>query len=166
VDDGETLSDKPKPSFPTLDGKIMPRLSDGASKRDADEDSLTYVSTIGSGWFTNVNVTSDLVAPTVSTITPAAGASGISKSTTVVWVMSKALDPSTAIGNNFYLVNDATGALVPASVAYNSSTFTITLTPTSALAGTTKFMAVADQDVRDLSGNALVYTASYFTTTT
>ncbi|MFA6308628.1 MAG: major tail protein [Clostridia bacterium] len=161
--ESETLSDKASPKYPSLKGTFVPRLCDGNTVKLADQDSLTYNSTIGTNWFTSFE-TADAVAPVVSTIVPAAGATAISKATTITWTMSKALDPSTVNMMNFYLVNDSTGALVPCTIAYNPSTFVVTLTPVSALSGTTKHMAVADMDVRDLSGNALAYAASYFTT--
>jgi len=161
--ESETLAEKASPKYPTLKGTFIPRLSDGKVVRIADQDSATYVSSIGTNWFTSME-SSSTTPPAISGIVPTANAISVSKSTTIVWTMSETLDPSTVTTLNFYIVNDTTGALVPGTLAYNSGTNTVTFTPTSALAGTTKYMAIADNDVKDLYGNALPYTASYFTT--
>lgn len=75
--------------------------------------------------------------PTVTSVTPANNASGVSTGTPITVKFSEALDPTTVTSSTIQLL-DASGNVVAASVTYNASTFTATLTPSSALsAGST-----------------------------
>lgn len=115
-------------------------------------------------------------APTVSSVVPTAGATGVSHSTTVVWTMSEALNGNTvgsnpAAGqvNTVQLYAVSTNNLVPVAGATvlvnNGASTTITFTPTSTLSGSTVYWAVLTSGILDQYGNALVATASDFTTT-
>lgn len=103
--------------------------------------------------------TADTTPPTVTTVTPASGATGVAVSTTVTATFSEAMDATTISTSTIELRNSAS-ALVSAAVAYNSSTRVATLTPSAALAsGATYTVTVkggsTDPRVKDTSGNAL-----------
>jgi hypothetical protein len=81
-------------------------------------------------------VFSTSTAPSVSSVTPANGATGVSTGTTVTATFNKAMDPASITSTTFTLQSSA-GA-VAAAVSYNATTRTATLTPSAALAlGTT-----------------------------
>ena len=112
----------------------------------------------------------DTTPPTVSAVTPANGATGIAMTTAVTATFSEAVDPATVDTTTFELRAPG-GALVPATVAYNSGTRTATLTPTAALAQSTTYTATvrggaADPRVKDLAGNALAASTTWSFTTT
>ncbi len=94
--------------------------------------------------------------PTVIGFTPASGATGVLRSTAVTVSFSEAMTASTVNATTVQLRNGATG--VAASVSYNATTFTATLTPTSPLAYSTTYTATVtggSAGVKDLAGNAL-----------
>ena len=101
----------------------------------------------------------DTTAPTVTAISPAGGASGVSAQATVSATFSENMDPAT-IGSTTFELRNAAGTLVPATVAYNATTRVATLTPSAALAAQTQYTATVrggstDPRVKDLAGNAL-----------
>ncbi|HYI93632.1 MAG TPA: DUF4082 domain-containing protein [Bryobacteraceae bacterium] len=101
--------------------------------------------------FTTAGV--DTTPPTVTSVTPANGATGVSQSTTVTATFSETMDATTITTTNVALRNGS--ALIPAIVAYNASTRVLTLTPSSPLASSTTFTATVSTGVKDSSGNAL-----------
>ena len=76
-------------------------------------------------------------APAVTSETPASGATGVSVSTTATATFNEAVQSSTI---NFTLT-PSVGSPVAASVTYNSSNFTVTLTPSESLAYNTTYTA-------------------------
>jgi hypothetical protein len=104
--------------------------------------------------FTAAAAATDTTPPTVSSVSPAANATGISVTTTVTATFSEALDATTVSAASFTL-RDAAGALVSAAVAYNATTRVATLTPTAALTTLTVYTATVSTAVRDVAGNAL-----------
>jgi hypothetical protein len=122
-------------------------------------DSGTYVATYGA----------DTTAPGVTVTTPAAGATNVSTGTAVTAKFSEAMDPATINATTFELRN-AGGTLVSASVTYDPTSLTATLTPSSPLAGSATYTATVrggatDPRVRDASGNALAASYSWSFTT-
>jgi len=113
------------------------------------------------GWFTQVQVPG-AVAPSavaLSTIVPVDGATGVSKSTTIVLTFNNKI-ASEAIS----LLNGSSGDAVAFTKAWDTAGKVLTLTPGSALAGTTKYI-VAVNGVVDIYGQALAATGKDFTTT-
>jgi hypothetical protein len=102
----------------------------------------------------------DTTPPTVTSRTPAAGATLMPLSTVVAVTFSEPMDAAT-LNTTTLVLRDTAGALVPATVAYNPTTRVATLTPSSPLAGNTTYTATVlggstDPRVKDLAGNALV----------
>src|SRR5262249_12431388 len=111
----------------------------------------------------------DTTPPTVTSVAPANGATGVSVTTSVTATFSEAIDPTTVNTNTFEL-RTAANALVPASVSYDSSSQTATLTPTTALAYSATYTALlhggsTDPRIKDLAGNALAANSQWSFTT-
>jgi Domain of unknown function (DUF4082)/Bacterial Ig-like domain/Calx-beta domain/Bacterial Ig domain/Purple acid Phosphatase, N-terminal domain len=112
-------------------------------------------------WVDVVFVTSvapDTTPPQVTTVAPAAGASGVPVNTAVNAIFSENVDPTTVTPSNFQL-RDSSGTLVGATVSYSAGTRTATLQPGAALATSSTYTATVrggSTGVRDLAGNALV----------
>jgi hypothetical protein len=107
----------------------------------------------GSNYWVDV-VFAAAAGPTVTATTPAAGASQVNASAAVAASFNQALDPTTLTGSTFYLA-DPSGNVVAASVSYNASTFTATLTPKAALSPVTTYTATVvggASGVKNVSG--------------
>lgn len=101
----------------------------------------------------------DTTAPTVSSISPASGATGVARGTNVLATFSEAMDPATINTNTFELRGPG-GVLVPAAVTYDTTNRRATLNPNSNLAAVTTYTATVkggttDPRAKDLAGNAL-----------
>ncbi len=111
----------------------------------------------------------DTTAPTVTSTSPAAGATGLPTTTAVSAVFSEPLDPATVSGSTVTLTGPGS-AQVPAAVTYNATTRTATLTPTASLAASTQYTATikggtTDPRVKDVAGNALAASVTWTFTT-
>ena len=98
---------------------------------------------------------------------PANGSTGVSTNTTVTGSFNVAMNASTINSSTFEL-RDASNALVSSTISYNSTTRTVTLTPSAALSNSAVYYAKikgGSSGVKDASGNALAndYTWSFTT---
>jgi hypothetical protein len=101
--------------------------------------------------------TIDSRAPTVSSVTPANGATNVSPTTTVTATFSEAMNAATVTTSTFLLADPA-GNAVPASVTYSSTNRRATLTLTGHLLAATTYTATVKggtSGVKDVAGNAL-----------
>lgn len=103
----------------------------------------------------------DTTAPTVASQSPASGATAVPTGSTVTATFSEPVQSSTIS----FVLKDAAGNTIPASVSYNSSTLTATLTPTNSLANTTTFTATIG-GAKDTAGNTMTSTSWSFSTPT
>jgi hypothetical protein len=138
-------------------GATDPRVKDVAGNAMASD--VTWS-------FTTV---ADTTAPTVSSISPASGATGVARGTNVLATFSEAMDPSTINTNTFELRGPG-GVLVPTAVTYDTTNRRATLNPNSNLAAVATYTATVkggttDPRVKDLAGNALA-TSRVWTFTT
>ena len=111
----------------------------------------------------------DTTPPTVTARTPAAGATGVTTTSTVTVTFSEPMDPSTINTSTIELRNPSS-VLVAATVSYDAGTRVATLTPSSALAGSATYTATVrgggtDPRVKDLAGNALAANSAWSFTT-
>jgi hypothetical protein len=111
----------------------------------------------------------DTTAPTVTSVAPAAAATGVSTSAPVTATFSENVDASTVSSSTFSLT-DQFGILVPSTVTYDASTNTATLKPGTALGAGSAYTATVkggatSPRVQDPSGNALA-TSKVWTFTT
>jgi hypothetical protein len=106
--------------------------------------------------------TAAAVIPAVTTETPAPGATGVASTTTV----KATFNESVVASSISFVLKDASGTVVPATVAYDNTTFTATLTPSAALAGGKTYTATVS-GVKDANGNTMTGSTSWsFTTAT
>ena len=99
----------------------------------------------------------DLTPPTVTSTSPASGASGVALSATVNATFSEALDPATVTSGTFEL-HDPSNGLVAATVSYDAANLRATLQPTSSLGSSTAYTATLKggaSGIKDIAGNAL-----------
>jgi hypothetical protein len=100
--------------------------------------------------------------PTVTSFTPANGATGVTASVAPTATFSVPMDTSTLTASTFTLTS-AAGA-VPATVTYDSTSNTAMLTPTVPLAPTTAYTVRLTTGVRGLDGTPFGGTSWGFTT--
>ena len=105
----------------------------------------------------------DATAPTVTSVTPTSGATGVATTVAPQIVFSEAMDAATINSTTVRLLNG--GSTVAATVSYNAATRTATLTPTSVLANSTTYTVSVSTGVEDLAGNVLAqtFTANFAT---
>ena len=111
----------------------------------------------------------DNTAPTVTSRTPVAGATGVTLSSPVTATFSEALNASTVSSSTFEL-RTAANVLVPSTVSYNASTRVATLVPTSALTASVTYNVTirggaTDPRIKDVAGNALAANSTWSFTT-
>ncbi|MBL7740016.1 MAG: Ig-like domain-containing protein [Chitinophagaceae bacterium] len=107
--------------------------------------------------FTTVSA-ADVTPPTVHSVEPAAGATGVSVNTVVTVKFSEAMNAATINASTFELRN-AANVVVPATISYNSAAKKATLTPSSPLAHSAEYKATVKggaSGVKDVAGNAMV----------
>ena len=107
----------------------------------------------------------DNTPPTVTSVSPLAGAAGVSIGTTVIANFSESINASTVTGSTYQL-RDAGNNLIAATVGTSGGQ--ITLTPSSPLgAGATYTATITGgaSGVKDLAGNALASNYSWSFTT-
>ena len=102
-------------------GATDPRVKDSAGNALAADSTWSF--TTGG----------DITPPTISTRSPASGATGFSLTGNVTVTFNEAMDAST-IGATTFELRDAANALVAASVSYDAATRVATLNPTPTLA--------------------------------
>ncbi|MFL6127502.1 MAG: DUF4082 domain-containing protein, partial [Mycobacteriales bacterium] len=102
----------------------------------------------------------DTTPPTVSTRSPAAGATGVSTGTTVTATFSEPIQSGSAV-----VALAAGGTAVAGSTAYDAASQTVTFTPSAPLAAGTAYTATVS-GARDAAGNQMTAASWTFTTAT
>ncbi|HVU15367.1 MAG TPA: DUF4082 domain-containing protein [Candidatus Didemnitutus sp.] len=113
-----------------------------------------------------VDLAADAVAPTVVSITPANGTTGVDVETAIKVSFSEAMDPSTVTSSRIF-IRDSVGHIVNAAVTYDPSAFVATLSLLSPLAGSTTYTVTVTGGaggVADVAGNSVTTTNSSFVT--
>jgi len=115
-------------------------------------------------WSFTTGSATDLIAPTVSSVTPLNLATGVVLNSSINATFSKAMDPLTITSSTFTLTQGATP--VSGTVTYSGNTATATLHPTSNLAASTTYTATISTGAKDMANNSLAnYTWSFTTGT-
>ncbi len=102
-------------------------------------------------------------APAVTSETPSSSATSVATNSTVAATFSEALLASTVNSTDFVL-KSSSGSTIAATVSYNSSTFTSTLTPTSLLVNATTYTATLN-GISSSTGVAMASAFSWSFTT-
>jgi len=130
----------------------------------ANDNQAAQTYAFSAGGVTELNLTvSDTTAPTVSSTSPAANATGVAINTTVSATFSEAINASTITTSSFTLKVGTTP--VSGSVSYNSGTHTATFTPSANLEGSTTYTATLSTAITDAAGNPLAAAYSWSFTT-
>ena len=138
--------------------------------------STTYTATITTGvqdvagnnmannyvWNFTTSAAADTTPPTISTTTPANGATGVSVGNSIQVVFSEAMQTSTINSSNITF-QTSNGTTVSGTWGYSGTT--ATFNQSSALSYSTSYTMVVGTGVTDLAGNALAnaYTFSFTT---
>ena len=109
----------------------------------------------------------DRSPPTVSSISPPNGATGLAVTTSVTATFSEKVQRSTVTSSSFLLKNSA-GANIPGTVSLSADDMTATFDPISSLATSTSYTATISPDpnnrIMDPSGNRMATKTWSFTT--
>jgi RHS repeat-associated protein len=111
----------------------------------------------------------DTTPPTVTSLSPLAGATNVNANANVTVTFSEAMDAATVNGSTVE-IRDPSNTLVSATVSYNAASFTATLDPTASLAEGVTYTARVrgggtDPRVKDVAGNALTADVTWTFTT-
>ncbi len=101
-------------------------------------------------YFQNFSTT----APSVSSTSPANGATNVSQGSAISAAFTVPMDVTTMTSSNF-VVKDASNNVLPGTVAYNASTATVTFQPSSLLNLQSSYTATVKGTVRNFLGIAL-----------
>ncbi len=122
---------------------------------------ITVTVTDGNGGsaMSNVTVTvlGDTTPPTVTTVVPANGATGVATNTTVAVTFSEVINTATVTAASFTVSGGATGP-----ITFSGGNTIATLTPSAPLSLNTTYTVTVTTAVQDTSGNAM---AALFTST-
>jgi RHS repeat-associated protein len=141
-------------------GNTSPRVTDVAGNALAADVTWTFTTA----------PPPDTTPPTVTSVSPVSGATGVSTGANVTVTFSEAMGAATVNGSTVDL-RDPTNALVLATVSYNAVSLTATLDPTAPLAPGVTYTARVrgggtDPRVKDVAGNALTADVTWSFTTT
>jgi WD40 repeat protein len=132
---------------------------------------LTYAAFTGAPGDYVATYAADTTAPEVTATSPVSDANAVGLDATVAATFSEAIDPSTVSARTFVL-EDAGGNAVPATVTYDATAGTAALDPDALLSASTTYTVTlkggsTDPRIKDLSGNALAadYTWTFTTGT-
>jgi acid phosphatase type 7 len=109
----------------------------------------------GSGPCHGAPGSADSTPPTVTQVSPLENAADVSTNTTVTANFSETMKAATINADTFTLTNTATNSQLTATVSYNETDNTATLTPSSPLANSTTYLATVTTGAQDLAGNVL-----------
>jgi hypothetical protein len=110
-----------------------------------------------------IQMSADVISPSVLSVSPVSGATGVAVSSAVTVTFTEAMDASTLTGTTFTVA--AGGTAVPGTVGCSGAT--ATFTPTGNLSASTSYSATVTTGAEDLAGNAIAsaYTWSFTTGT-
>ncbi len=92
----------------------------------------------------------DATPPTVTVVSPIAGATGVDPATLITATFSEAMLATTISTSTFTVSGGVTG-----TVSYDPATWKATFTPSAALANGTNYTVTISTGVKDLAGNAM-----------
>jgi hypothetical protein len=148
------------PSTPLLPGTMYTLCVAGVQ----DVVGNTMASPVTSSFKTGTGV--NLTPPSIVSITPANGAIDVAVNTTITVVFSEAMDPVSFSSSTNFVLEDPTGAVVPATITFSPDLTTAILTPNTALGGGSQLYSIYvnyySGGLTDLAGNGF-YGSSYTT---
>src|SRR5207247_3540203 len=119
-------------------------------------------------WTFPTAAAADTTPPTVTTTSPATGATGVAVAANITATFSEAMTASSISTSSVTLVVQGTTPLLAASVNYDPVSLTVTLHPSASLAAATTYLATVKggaSGVKDAAGNALALDKTWTFTT-
>jgi uncharacterized protein (TIGR03437 family) len=120
-------------------------ITNGAQDTSGNALASSYV------WTFTTGAAANLTPPTVISVTPTVGSSGVPIGSKLSATFSEAMDPTTITTSTFTLTQG--GTAVPGVVSYIGTT--ATFAPNATLSAGTSYVATITTGAKDLSGNAL-----------
>jgi hypothetical protein len=108
--------------------------------------------------FTSSFTTLDNTPPTIVTMSPAPGSTGVLATAVVTATFSEPVNVSTLTSNTVFLTVSGSGTPIAAGISYDAPSRTVTLRPSVPLAGSTQYQVTikgGSAGVQDLAGNPL-----------
>ena len=121
------------------------------------------VTPFSSTFTTGTSGVADTTRPTVTTVSPANGATGVPASSSIVLTFNEVIDPATVNANTVQIEASGFSGELAGSYAVDTTGKIVTFTPVSPLPGNTLIFVVVN-GVTDLSGNGNNFFESTFTT--
>ncbi|HVD61166.1 MAG TPA: Ig-like domain-containing protein, partial [Gemmatimonadaceae bacterium] len=141
----------PLPNATTFTATLTTGVKDVPGNRLASDFSFSFT-------------TRDEVPPTVTSMSPANGSTGIPVNTGITVTFSEPMDAAT-IGSSVTLQITSSGVSVPGTVTYVSGSLTASFVPSAPLAFSTSYTLTATTSAKDVSGNPLAASVSSVFTT-
>ncbi len=110
-----------------------------------------------------ITFAADTIPPTVSSVSPLNGTSGVGIGANPTVTFSEAMDPATINGNTFEL-RDPLNALIPGAITYDRTTKTASFDPSGLLSASTAYTAQiigGSSGVKDVAGNPMTINYSW-----
>jgi hypothetical protein len=135
-----------------------------ATPQGAQKASITIKTIAGVGTPTIAAIELVPLPPKIASVTPANGSTNVARTTKVSVVFAQPMDLLSISSTTVYL-KDPAGLLVPATVTYNDSQKTATLTPVASLAAATTYTVTIDPLAKAYTGLRLgtPYTTTFKT---
>ncbi len=106
----------------------------------------------------------DSTAPTVSSVIPAGGVTGASRTDPITATFSEDI-LATSVDATTFTLSNSSGSSISGTVTFNGSTNAATFTPASTLEALSTYTATLNTGITDVSGNALASNYSWSFTT-
>ncbi|MGZ3456917.1 MAG: Ig-like domain-containing protein [Archangium sp.] len=113
---------------------------------------LSHLALTPTSWSFTTGTAPDTTPPTVTSVSPANGATGVASSDPILVTFSESVDTTSLTGIRLLQVSN--GTYVAGGVTYNSTTRVASLTPTVLLGSLTTY-EVQVNEVKDLAGNVM-----------
>lgn len=98
----------------------------------------------------------DSTPPSVSTVTPSNGTTGVDADTIVVWEMSEAIMPEDVNDEHFHVVDSTNGATKAGTLLLSGAGTIVTFTPLTNFTVGRMYLPRVEAGVRDLHANQMV----------
>jgi YD repeat-containing protein len=105
----------------------------------------------------------DLTPPTVTTVSPANGATAVATTTAIQLTFSKRIDPLTVTMTDFTVIPSG-GVAISGNISVAANGLTATFTPSAALQASTLYYVEATAAITDMEGQPLGASTTTFTT--
>lgn len=138
-----------------INGNFVKRDCDDEWERHIDEDDVDFYTALATDWFTSpYGGAADATAPVITCV-PVDGATGVVVSANIVFTSDDALQLTTVTTDNFFVVDNVTGALIAGALTIDATRKIVTFNPTNNLSAATAYKAIVTTNVKNASGVAL-----------